>query len=201
MTEGLRLPVLGLAAILAACHPTANEVALPSEPSFQAEQVQLLHEIHMVEGQTRLDGRQEAALSHFVGAVAPRPGEAVVVTASGPAARERGDLVAEALARRGVRAVVLPAHGTASAPITVALSRVVSLPTGCLSGDDYLQIPDPARPPIGCVNDFNLMKMVERPGDLFQGRVPGPAEAGPAAAGVVRYRTGTQYPLIVQEVR
>lgn len=200
MTARPGLFLIGLAAALAACHPTEHEIALPSEPAFQQEQVQLVHEIYMAEGQTALDARQQAALSGFIGAVAPEPGETLLVMASGPAGGARGALVADAVARHGARAAVLVAHGSAAAPVTVTLRRVVTLATGCLAGDDYDALLDPGRPPTGCVNDYNLMKMVERPSDLFVGRVPGPAEAGPAAAGVERYRAGQVTPLIIEEV-
>jgi hypothetical protein len=44
--------------------------------------------------------------------------------------------------------------------------------------------------PPGCANNFNLQRMVERKGDLFQGRNLSPAPAAPSVKAAQKYLNG-----------
>lgn len=66
-------------------------------------------------------------------------------------------------------------------------SRTVIVPDACITPDVAAQ---PVYLPSGCANNLNLQIMVERPGDLFRGRNPGPAEAAPTVRAAQRYLYG-----------
>ena len=66
----------------------------------------------------------------------------------------------------------------------VRQAQTVLVPDACITPDTAEQ---PVYLPSGCANNLNLQIMVERPGDLMQGRRPGPATAAPTVRAAERY--------------
>jgi hypothetical protein len=68
--------------------------------------------------------------------------------------------------------------------------RRVLIPKACLKPDETADDVLGEKIPPGCANNWNLQRMAERKGDLFQGRKLSPAPAGPAVKAAEKYLEG-----------
>jgi hypothetical protein len=86
-------------------------------------------------------------------------------------------------------AAIHKTHDASPKPLARAARPVqtVVVPDACITPDVTEQ---PLYLPPGCANNLNLQLMVERPGDLAQGRRAGPAPAAPAVRAAQRYLYG-----------
>ncbi len=60
-------------------------------------------------------------------------------------------------------------------------------PDACRSEKPSTDLPLGSGPPLGCTNDYNLLHMAEREGDLVSGRRLGAAPAAPSARAAGKY--------------
>jgi hypothetical protein len=77
-------------------------------------------------------------------------------------------------------------------PVEAEDGRVkrVLIPKACLKPDETADDTLGETIPPGCANNWNLQRMAERKGDLFQGRRLSPAPAAPAVKAAQKYLEG-----------
>ena len=180
--------LLGAAALatvaLSACASPAPPA--PDEERFIVQPVILDHQIVFApDEQDHPSGVELDRLQSFLVEIdADRSGTIFVegnITKSAMARRAAVEDVIQSTGRRlgDVRDRDLP-----SDVVAVRIRRNLVLPTSCLDGDGW---PTPEDLPPRCINDMNLMTMIENERDLLQGRSLGLAPAAPAGDVIRNY--------------
>lgn len=164
-----------------------------------AEPLVSLHAVDFAPGSAVLSPAEARRLTRFVAAVAPQPGDPLLVelpagTAVGTLADRRASAVATHLAALG-----LPSRGVALAEaggerVRVAVETVaLHAPAGCPDWQQAGTIEsfgNGVGSNFGCATAANFAAMLERPRDALEGRATGPAGAERLTAGVRLYDAG-----------
>jgi hypothetical protein len=77
----------------------------------------------------------------------------------------------------------------------VPRTHYILWPDACRSDEPPTDPPLGNGPPPGCANDYNLLHMTEREGDLVRGRRLGAAPAAPSARAAAKYIYGGEGPM------
>lgn len=200
----LILPLAALA-LLAGC---AGEGIRPPSDARRpvAEPLVRLHAVDFTPGSAELSAAEAQRLTRFVAAVAPQPGDPLLVelpAGSEPAglAARRASAIAGRLAALGLpsRGIALPEAG--GDRVRVAIETIaLHAPEGC---------PDWQQPGLlegfgngvggnfGCATAANFAAMLERPRDALEGRTTGPAPAARMSGRVRLFDAGV--PLVLPD--
>ncbi len=176
----------------------------PSEPveRIRAEQIELRHQVGFEPGGTEIAATERARLDRFLSQAAIQPYETVTIaTAAGAFATARAELLAAALAGRGLSTVsatriAAPGAGDADRVLLRVARDVVITPdcfdtgTGGRQGVSFMK---------GCANEIILGQMIANPADLNRNRAVGPSDGEAAARAIERYRNGKTTPLLEEE--
>ncbi len=173
--------LLGFAS-LAGCSPD-----LPPRPSADhllVEPVRLSHQVVFPDGTVELEPEEAGELAAFLNDADPDHRAEIYLDAQGPLRNFRLDVVDGLLDYLGRSSS--GAGGVVAAEFTVTVTVVddVFLPVSCLDGDQW---PHPDLPPASCTSALTLIRMVEDPDDLLQGRELGPALSVTAARAASRH--------------
>ncbi len=169
-------------ASLAGCSPD-----LPPRPSADhllVEPVRLSHRVTFPDGTVEPGPEAAEELALFLNDVDPDGRAEIYLDAQGPLRNFRLDAVAGLLDYLGRSSSGAGGVTAADFAVTVTVVDDVFLPASCMDGDQW---PHPDLPPASCTHALTLIRMVEDPDDLLQGRELGPALSITAAKAASRY--------------
>ena len=191
------LPLFAAALVcgLAACAP--ERLPRPS-PDFVVMSDEQSHRVDFEAGRLDLDEDAQRRLHAFARDNEISTAGEILVTGGEPERAARQAAVTAALRAAGAPAGSITAIETTGAPETESASTAVVVtlrietvvPMACLEGGKLYS----GQPPPGCINQLNLMHMVENPRDLLRGRDVGPGSAGRAIQAKDLYDRGSVEP-------
>ncbi len=168
--------------VLASC----NTKDLPSNPTsdeFVVEPIRLSHQVTFASDAVEMSPAAPEELSAFLDEIDPDRKAEIYLDAGGPLRNERMDAVAAMLSNLGRTPTGTGGAAASDFGVTVTVADNIVLPASCMDHDLW---PDPNLPPASCTTALTLVRMVEDPDDLIQGRELGPASSASAAEAAAR---------------
>lgn len=182
----VRAPLVRTLALLCALSACAPEPPPRPLRTFAVVPVEQSHMVAFEAGSVALDGEAQRQLHAFARSHDVATAGKVVLEGGEPEGAARQAAVAAALRALGVPAERITAAEGALEPglvrVTLHGDAIVSLDCaedGAAAGGTL---------PWGCVNELNLLHMVEDPEDLLRGRSLGPGSAGRAVRAMQSYQ-------------
>ena len=168
--------------------------------------VKMDHRVLFAADAATFSAKERSRLDRFVDTVDLGYGDIVTVAMMGDSAmtRRRAQLVRAHLAARKISSQLVarqPGDGEAGA-VAVSVSRHVLTPPQCpdWTKNATQDIYSSTTSNFGCATAQALSVMAANPGDLVQGRPPGPGDGEAEARGVRRFREGEITPLMTGEI-
>lgn len=204
-TAGIVLPAL-IAIGLGGCLPINEWHPSESDRRGSIDVVKMDHEVRFAADQATLSAAERARLDQFVDSVDLGYGDIVTVAMTGDATmtRRRAQLVRTHLAARRIESQMVARQSADGAAdmVAVSVSRHVVTPPQCpdWTKNATQDIFSEQSSNFGCATAHAISVMAANPGDLVQGRSPGPGDGEALAVGSRRYREGEITPLTTTEV-
>jgi hypothetical protein len=167
---------------LAAC-TTKDLPSRPTSGEFVVEPIRLSHQVTFATDTVEMAPAAPDELLAFLDEVDPDRKAEVYLDAGGPLRNERMDAVAAVLSNLGRTPTGTGGAAVSDFGVTVTVADNIVLPASCMDHDLW---PDPNLPPASCTTALTLVRMVEDPDDLIQGRELGPASSTSAADAAAR---------------
>jgi len=168
--------------VLAGCN-TKDLPATPTAGEYVVEPIRLSHQVTFATDKVEMSPAAPDELSAFLDEVDPDRKAEVYLDAKGPLKDERMDVVAAMLSDFGRTPSGTGGAAAGDFGVTVTVADDIVLPASCMNHELW---PDPNLPPASCTTALTLVRMVEDPDDLLQGRELGPASGASAAEAAAR---------------
>ena len=164
--------------MLTACEP---EFPAPDSRSFEVQEIDRVHIVAFAQKADVPTAREAAGLEAFLRSQNRRSAKAVVLEGGFPRTEARRGAVSKILVELGWPDPTFSEADSTTNHVRIVVTHEVVRANACrretsLPGN-WL--------PLGCANEYNLSRQIERPDDLVSGRRP---EAGPADPAVDAYR-------------
>lgn len=168
--------------ILAGC-TTEDLPTRPTSNEFVVEPIRLSHQVTFATDTMEMSPAAPEELSAFLDEVDPDRKAEIYLDAEGPLRDERLDAVAAMLSNFGRAPTGMGGAAASDFGVTVTVAEDIVLPASCMDHDQW---PNPNLPPASCTTALTLVRMIEDPDDLIQGRELGPASSASAAEAAAR---------------
>lgn len=181
----------------AACTPSSNWSEVQAPKRNHVEPVRLVHDVRFANG-SQLSPAEMAQLDGFIARHDIGYGDRVyVLTENTRGASQQSTNVLNYMRAHGIAAAALPSVEAQAGLVRVVVNRHIIVPPNCPDWSkpmtaEYSNLP---MSNLGCSNTANFGGMVADPGELVQGRQPGPADAEGSTGAIQRYRKDDIKPL------
>lgn len=183
--------------LLAGCSTASNWTEVQAPKQNKVEAVRFVHDVRFANG-AQIAPAEMAQLDGFINRHDLGYGDRVyVLMENSGASAQRARNVLNYMKAHGIEANGLTSVEAQPGMVRVVVNRHVVVPPNCPDWSkpmtsDYSNTPMSNH---GCATTANLGAMIADPGELIQGRQPGPADAENSAGAIRRYRADQIKPL------